>query len=122
MYSETSFTRNGRHYPLSIFTPKDVENPYLIVFTHGGIVSRQFYQETGDFLADAGYLCLMPSIPRSYVMTTKNFLTGIKDTMNFALEKMEKGSMSFNADAIGLAGHSMGANTSLAASIEDKRI
>jgi predicted dienelactone hydrolase len=143
-----------RVVPVRLYYPKDVAKPApIIVFSHGTGGSRDTYAYLGKFWASHGYVVIHPQHAGS---DTKAFVgkgnlldamkRAIADPRNaverpkdvtFALDqltKMNKDDAKFqgklNLDAVGLAGHSFGAHTTLVTAgqkmanlqVHDKRI
>jgi predicted dienelactone hydrolase len=143
-----------RVVPVKIYHPKDMtERAPVIVFSHGTGGSCQGYAYLGQFWASHGYVCVHPQHAGSdneifkgnanimealkkAALNPKNAVERPKD-ISFVLDQLatlNKDHATFkgkpNLDAVGLAGHSFGAHTTLvtagqamvARSPKDKRI
>lgn len=136
-------SKRGRDVPYKIYYPKDLKGAYpIVIFSHGLGGSKEGYEYLGRFLAQNGYLCIhiqhagsdeevwkgktskaaiMASLRKavSKPMTAVNRFKDIPFVVDM-VEDMNSSSPIFKGHIdlgkIGIAGHSFGAYTVLAAS------
>jgi predicted dienelactone hydrolase len=130
-------TARDRVVPVKIYYPKDLtQSAPVIVFSHGTGGSREGYAYLGKFWASHGYISVHPQHAGSdgkAVMGSGNLLDAVKKAalnpqnaidrprdITFVLDqlaKLNKDDATFkgklNLDAVGLAGHSFGAHTTM---------
>jgi predicted dienelactone hydrolase/glucose/arabinose dehydrogenase/sugar lactone lactonase YvrE len=130
-------TARDRVVPVKIWHPKDMtERAPVVVFSHGTGGSREGYAYLGQFWASHGYVCVHPQHAGSdseifkgnanildalkkAALNPKNAVERPKD-ISFVLDQLaalNKDHANFkrklNLDAVGLAGHSFGAHTTM---------
>ena len=131
--------KRDRDVPVMIYAPKDAKGPFpVIVFSHGLGGSRESYVYLGRHWASHGYVCVhlqhagsdaaVWRDSKEPVADLKKAIANVANAVNrpldvrFALdqlEKMNKDDETFKGrldlDHVGMAGHSFGAWTTLAA-------
>lgn len=117
----------GKSIPLTLYLPEG-NGPFpVIVFTHGFQLGPGDYKTTADHLASWGFVVVLPSLPGSLFSpsthkTLKEYLIAILDWIQDKADD-PSGPLAGKADAeaIGLAGHSMGGKISLLTASADGR-
>jgi predicted dienelactone hydrolase len=126
-----------RVVPVRIYYPRDAAQPApVVVFSHGTGGSRDGYAYLGNFWASHGYVCVHPQhagsdakafigkvslleAMKKAIADPRNAIERPRD-ISFVLDQMTMLNMDdatfkgkLNLDAVGLAGHSFGAHTTL---------
>lgn len=117
----------NRDVPVKIYAPANVTNAPLIVFSHGLGGSREGYRFLAEHWATNGYVCVVvqhPGSDDSVWRGQKDKLTAMRRAasgenaaaraldVRFVIDKMIEDPR-VNPSAIGVAGHSFGAQTTL---------
>ena len=146
--------KRSRSVPVKIYHPKGLTMPApVIVFSHGTGGTRETYTYLANFWTSHGYVCVHPQHAGSdskAILAFGNIKDGLKKAVSnpqnavervrdvtFVLDqlaKLDKDDATLKGkldlDAVGVAGHSFGAHTSLAAAgqlmagtdLRDKRV
>jgi predicted dienelactone hydrolase len=147
-------TGRDREVPVRLYYPRELKQPApVVLFSHGTGGSRDGYGYLGTFWASHGYVCVHPQHAGSDAaafLGKGNLLDAMKQTIadprnaiqrprdiTFVLDQLARLNQEdatfrgkLNLDAVGLAGHSFGAHTTLVVAgqamgglnVQDKRI
>lgn len=123
---------NGQQLPLKIYYPQAQGTFPVIIFSHGGGGSKDFYAPLGRFWASQGYISIHPTHADSISLRGKQFLRELGDyalnnsqawkeragdislvidSLNQLSQKVPSLQGKINSRSIGVGGHSFGAYT-----------
>jgi pimeloyl-ACP methyl ester carboxylesterase len=118
---------DGTAIPLTIYLPDDPGPHPVVVLTHGFQLSPADYASYGEHLASWGYVAVLPQMPGTLLdpathVELRALLVGVLDWIE-AVAADAAGPLEgrADADAIGLAGHSMGGKISFLTASSDAR-